>query len=397
MKKNIILLSLLLGVAASLAAQTRSPYINKVYEYCPAPGQFINEAPEYEPGDSHDDIVRKVEEYIANNERGLISLGGYGGYIIFGFDHPVMNVKGKNDFQVLGNAFAPTENSGSGELNGGSSEPGIVMVSYDANGNGIPDDEWYELAGSEYNSEQTSHDYTITYYKPDPDKEPVLDPDDRSIIDDTYIRWTDSQSNEGYVKKNRFHTQSYWPEWMSDKEEMVYSGSRVADNYTIITSDNSKYYLQKPYAWGYADNQPNDANTSEFNIEWAVDKEGKAVHLPAVHFIKVYTAINQHCGHLGESSTEIAGAIDLHPEENPVSIPQTHGNNSIELLTNPVRDQLIVASTESIVCRILNLQGNTFLQVELRPGTNHIDCSHLPSGIYLFSAQGIKTKFIKGK
>ena len=29
-----------------------SPYISKVYEYCPAPGQFINEMPRYEDGDT---------------------------------------------------------------------------------------------------------------------------------------------------------------------------------------------------------------------------------------------------------------------------------------------------------------------------------------------------------
>ena len=29
---------------------------------------------------------------------------------------------------------------------GGSAEPGIVFVSKDVNGNGEPDDEWYELA-----------------------------------------------------------------------------------------------------------------------------------------------------------------------------------------------------------------------------------------------------------
>ena len=35
----------------------------------------------------------------------MISLGGYGGYVIFGFDHTVINVKGKKDFMILGNSF----------------------------------------------------------------------------------------------------------------------------------------------------------------------------------------------------------------------------------------------------------------------------------------------------
>lgn len=35
----------------------------------------------------------------------MISLGSYGGYVIFGFDHTVINVQGQKDFRVLGNAF----------------------------------------------------------------------------------------------------------------------------------------------------------------------------------------------------------------------------------------------------------------------------------------------------
>lgn len=48
----------------------------------------------------------------------------------------------------------------------------IVMVSYDTNMNGKPDDEWYELAGSEYYKPTTIHNYSITYTRPDPNKKP---------------------------------------------------------------------------------------------------------------------------------------------------------------------------------------------------------------------------------
>ena len=54
---------------------------------------------------------------------------------------------------------------------GESAEPGIVLVSKDTNGNGLEDDEWYELAGSEYNSPATTKNYTITYYRPSSPKE----------------------------------------------------------------------------------------------------------------------------------------------------------------------------------------------------------------------------------
>ena len=82
-----------------------SPYISRVYEYCPAPGQFVNEMPRYEEGDTYADILRKAEESISGTNDIMITLGGYGGYVTFGFDHTVMNVAGENDFRIWGNSF----------------------------------------------------------------------------------------------------------------------------------------------------------------------------------------------------------------------------------------------------------------------------------------------------
>ncbi len=56
-----------------------SPYITRVYEYCPAPGQFVNEMPKYEEGDTYADILQKAEESISGTNDVLVSLGGYGG------------------------------------------------------------------------------------------------------------------------------------------------------------------------------------------------------------------------------------------------------------------------------------------------------------------------------
>ncbi len=61
-------------------------------EYKPAPGQFINELPKYEIGDTQSTMNRKALESIGYNTRILISLGGYGGYVICGFDHTIVNV-----------------------------------------------------------------------------------------------------------------------------------------------------------------------------------------------------------------------------------------------------------------------------------------------------------------
>lgn len=289
-----------------------SSTIARVYEYCPAPGQFVNTMPEYTDGDTAEDMRRKAEEYLTKNT--MVSLGAWGGYVTFGFDHTVVNVDGKYDFEIYGNSFY--SDLGSSDRKGGSSEPGIVMVSFDRNMNGLPDDEWYELAGSEYYKDATTKRYAVTYCKPDPDKAPVPSPDQTYITDMTYVRWEDNRSNTGYVMKNMYHDQSYWPLWV-DAETLSFEGTRLADNF-YLTSGTGTFYVQEPYAWGYADNHPNKAydgygnSLCSFDIGWAVDKNGNKVYLPGADFIRVYTGVNQYCGWLGETSTEIIGALDLH-------------------------------------------------------------------------------------
>ena len=66
--------------------------------------------------------------------------------------------------------------------------------------------------------------------------------------------------------------------------------------------------------YGYVDNLPdNDTTGNSFDIGWAVEPESRTpVHLDYVDFVRVYTAMNQKAGWLGETSTEICGAQDLH-------------------------------------------------------------------------------------
>ncbi len=284
-----------------------SPYITKVYEYRPAPGQFVNEMPKYEPGDTYSDILKKCEESISGTNDIMISLGAYGGYVTFGFDHTVMNVRGEKDFRIWGNAFYELTNP---DARGGSAEPGIVMVSYDANCNGIPDDEWYELAGSEYFNPATRHNYTVTYQRPAPGHTPIED-EDGYLDDITYIPWTASDGSSGYVAKNIFHSQSYWPQW-TDDDHLSFTGSCLPPN-GIDTSGIGRYFILYAYDWGYVDNHPNEfADLNSFDISTAVDKHGNHVDLPGADFIRVYTGLNQYCGWLGETSTELSRAQDLH-------------------------------------------------------------------------------------
>ncbi len=291
-----------------LVAQTgddavRLSGINRVYDYRPAPGQFINTMPEWEEGDTRESVTSKAQELLLDG--GTVSLGAYGGYIVMGFDHLVENRPGVYDLQVLGNAF----DASTGQK-GGASEPAIVYVSYDANGNGLPDDEWYELAGSEYGKAQTLRNYTVTYHRT-PEEHVATPVPGTPVTDNTYIRWTDSEGGEGYLEMNAYHRQNYWPQWQAGEETITFTGVRLAPN-SVDRSGDGNDFVQIPYSWGYADNLPNANKASKLDLQWAVDAQGRPANLPGIHFVKVQTAVLQNNGWIGESSTEVSGAVDLH-------------------------------------------------------------------------------------
>ena len=183
-----------------------SPYIYAVDEYVPAPGQFVNTMPQYEEGDDAAAMARKCTEYLANKENGsLVTLGAYGGYITFHFDHSVKNVPGEYDLLIKGNAYYQT-----GSTLYGSFEPGVVMVSEDTNNNGLPDDEWFELSGSaDVDSVgKVIYGYECTYTY--------------AAMSDIPWSWSDNMSNSGTVDRNTFHAQEYFPLWQKDKEKLTF-------------------------------------------------------------------------------------------------------------------------------------------------------------------------------
>ncbi|WP_455255379.1 PKD domain-containing protein [Porphyromonas sp.] len=297
-----------------------TPYVTRVLEYMPAVGQFTNTLPEYEAGDTQEDMNRKALEYLKDNQRSLVTLGGWGGYIVVGFDHTILNVPGKRDFRVLGNAFFGNDNKEAYE--GGSCEPGIIMVAYDANRNGRPDeDEWYEIEGSAhvdhtkepwYTLVKTKvpgadlnfyRDFEMTYHRP------AKEPESKDGWG-TYIRWEDNKGNSGYKVKNQWHAQPYFPQWVKG-DKLTFRGTRLPQN-SQDQSGVGTYYVLYKFRYGYADNELNDRKDSAIDIDWAVDKKGRKVHLPGVDFIKIYTGVNQENGWLGECSTEISGITDLH-------------------------------------------------------------------------------------
>lgn len=310
MKKLLLLTALFLGGTSHLAAQRmddkteHSKYIQAVDEYCPAPGQFVNKLPPYAEGNSAQDMADSCTVRLAENKGGLVSLGAYGGYITFHFDHSIANIAGKADFYVAGNAFS------------GSGEPGIVMVSKDTNGNGLPDDEWYELKGAADTDcpERLTFGYQITYTY--------------NAMKD--VPWTDNKGVSGTVPRNTFHSQEYFPLWMDNS--ITFTGTLLPKNGSNIGGEGEEQYWQlTSFNYGYADNKANtDTVANSFNIEWAVNPiTRQAVTLDFIDFVRVYTGVNQVAGWLGETSTEITGAEDLHLEESIAAI-----NNALTGIDN---------------------------------------------------------------
>ena len=277
------LLLLIIATIATGQAAAQSKYIEAVDEYVPAPGQFVNTLPEATADDTPATMASKCTEALAGGAGGMITLGAWGGYVVFHFDHPVVNIDGERDFAVWGNAFDYA------------AEPAIVMVAVDANGNHLPDDPWYELRGSEYDNPLTIHDYSLTYSY-------------ASLQD---VAWTDNQGHEGSVPRNTFHAQEYFPLWLAGEGQLSFSGARLPDNAELV----GKKYLLEAFSYGYADNQPNDnVEGCSMDIGWAVDAQGQPVSLSHIDFVKCYNGMNQVCGNIGETSTEITGAEDLHLE-----------------------------------------------------------------------------------
>lgn len=257
-----------------------SKWISRVVEYRPAPGQFINTS----LGNT------AAVQGIVGGKSGCLSLGAFGGYVIFEFDHDVQNIAG-TDFVIFGNAFE------------GSSEPGIVEVSPDGNN-------WYRLKGSEDDNAATVPNYTITYTKP------------AQTVSAEAVAWADNRGGSGEVGTVTAHPQSYWPLFLPDNPSaMEFTGIKLPDN--SAWNPTAQKFELGAFSWGYADNRsedydgqagndPDTRSSNKFDLDNAVDASGNAVPLTAIRQVKVYTALSQMVGAgVGETSTEICGALSL--------------------------------------------------------------------------------------
>jgi hypothetical protein len=208
------------------------------------------------------------------------SLGTIGGYRFWPVSH-------KTSYSIPGNAL------GNGT---GWTEAGIVWFQEDLNGNGLPDEVWYEVyGGTSTPAVPVTRKYSITFFKAD---------DANSQTDSGYggqvhrgVYWADCKGRTGNISGG-------WP-WMWGAPN--YKGAWVTYTCTLLDDDgvidSQTYIYSVPRDGGpYVDHGP-----WEIPISRAVAADGSPVTLTRVRFVKVHTAIFK-CGHIfGEISTEIGG------------------------------------------------------------------------------------------
>lgn len=251
-------------------------YANSIYEYMPAPGQFVNTTYTHNP-----------EKLLLNDDTSknkMVSLGGYGGYIVFKFDHDVSNGTG-NDLKIWGNPFT------------GFYEHGAVMVAQDADNNGVPD-AWYEIAGEYYDNVNTVHNYQATYSNPDPEFDDGAQ--DVSFIDNQ------NPQGSGTVYANAYHTQPYYPNPKLFPKAVT---GFDENNYTLGVGGTKIDVSSNTSLTGYADVT---SSGDVFDISNAVNSSGQIITLNNIRFVKIYTAVSKDGGMFGEISTEIKAVKDLH-------------------------------------------------------------------------------------
>ncbi len=277
--------ALLILAAAAAACNSSEEFVtsrisqpaDRIIEYTPAPGQFINEPQSGFNGETTaDGACAYAERRLA--EGNYVSLGGWGGMLVARFDEPV---PAGDDYElwVRGNTFD------------GASEPGVIHVMQDTNGDGLPNDTWYELRGSEF--DRSDREYAITYYRPEQPGGEIV--------------WRDNRGNEGIVERNDFHTQeSYFPAWL-EEPAFSFGGTLLPSN---VTEADDGRYVMVAFGWGYADNASSRDLVSGINclrIANAVTEDGAPANLTQVDFIKVQTGVRDTRPNIGEISTEVCG------------------------------------------------------------------------------------------
>ncbi len=341
--RNCALASLLL--CTSCAAASPSPFATRVLSYDPAPGQFVRNPNFNNPARALGAPVGGGLNAADNSK--IVTLGGFGGSIVLGFDAPVPNLDASAanpfglDLIIYGNAFYA-----GGDPSRWFAEAGVIEVSVDANANGLADDAWYVIPGYHLGAAPSSRWASqswddVTTNTSLPPSNPNWIPLGRSG------QWTTSTYAlpldvfAGPVVENPFGSAS--PDagiiGYADCSPTLVLGDFNADGVLDDGIDDATISPERFYT------QPDDPFTiglwsrsgggDAIDLDWAVTSAGASVTLDHIDFIRISTCVNRVNALFGEASTEISGVAMVRPRNladltSPGNVWPPDGELSIE-------------------------------------------------------------------
>lgn len=294
---SVLLIVFMLISLASFSAFGAEQSTASVQEFINAPSQYTNNAA------FGIDIDGTLNGKVA-------SLGNFGGYVIYEFNEPVQNTDNHAygvDFIINGNAFNADSTT---------QEPGQVWVSQNG-------EDWFALAGSEHYEDETVWDYSVTYKK---------------TAEANKCDFTDSLGESGtWNGRAQYPLSENYPTVSVPENEITLSGILLKKQTTgsiengIFTSfgytDTLKSAKKSAPSNPYAENPAVNGTDGQFDISWAVDKNGIGVELDSIKYVKVQTATLINGGVYGEKSTEIQGVFIA--DESEKSVGKTKAPTSI--------------------------------------------------------------------
>lgn len=264
------------AVAVAALAARADDFASKVIAYNPAPGQFVSDPLYNDPNDAlgPPDGAGKI----SGNNTSVVTLGGYGGSITLGFEFTVFDHPGNPfglDAIVFGNAFYLQ-----GDTERRWAEAALIEISYDANGNGLADDDWYTIPGSSLSA-------PISLPLPSDFDGPVL------------VNNSGSSSVESYYG-------------YADVTPTLLLGDTNGDGTIDDPSMLPEEFYTNPDDPMTTDITPGSGGGDAFDIAWAIDPvTGAPANLVGFDFIRITTAVDSVNGSFGEVSAEIDAVADV--------------------------------------------------------------------------------------
>lgn len=314
MRSNgIILLLAGIGTLAANGSAAASPFATGVISFEPAPGQFVLDPLFNDPVEALGAPVGGGT--LQPNNGSVVSLGGFGGFVVLGFDERVMDDAANPfglDCIVFGNASFV---QGLAYRRWG--EAGVIEISRDDNNNGLADDTWYLIPGSHIDpsqaqlTSQTWDDATADATYPPPDAA-WLPPGQAGM-------WTTSAYElppDPFANLVVEH-----PLGPSAMAEITFGYADMTP--TLLLGDtNGDNVVDAPNAlaeWFYS--RPDDPMTvgitlgsgggDAFDIAWAIDPQtGQPANIDGFDFIRISNGVNALASIFGEKSPEIDAVAD---------------------------------------------------------------------------------------